>query len=287
MGAHRPVEAPADPHLEPGLRPLLDREDARPREPDDHVRRLAALPAVFESAGRAHRAEGVDPIPRRARLHRPAHHRRRHRDPQGLVLQLLSRPRRPHRDRSCHPRQERVHRRGHGDRHRHGDGQRHPARQFLLAAHRAVRTGRRTLARVSRTAHRGELPDDRAAGPGRRAAKSRHHGPAAAEPSARAPASDDRRRRARAHRHPAAGHGAGRKRAGPDGLEVLRLRPGRVLHRLLRPGARGVPRRDHRPAPARPLHQAGQGLSAARLPPLGAPGDHAAHQPALLHVPVR
>ena len=33
VGAHRPVEAPADPHLEPGVRPLLDRQDAGPIEP--------------------------------------------------------------------------------------------------------------------------------------------------------------------------------------------------------------------------------------------------------------
>ena len=33
VGAHRPVEAPADPHLEPGVRPLLDRQDAGPVQP--------------------------------------------------------------------------------------------------------------------------------------------------------------------------------------------------------------------------------------------------------------
>ena len=33
VGAHRPVEAAADPHLEPGVRPVLDRQDAGPVEP--------------------------------------------------------------------------------------------------------------------------------------------------------------------------------------------------------------------------------------------------------------
>ena len=33
VGAHRPVETAADPHLEPGLRPVLGRQDAGPVEP--------------------------------------------------------------------------------------------------------------------------------------------------------------------------------------------------------------------------------------------------------------
>ena len=38
-------------------------------------------------------AGGRDPLPERAGVHRPAHHRRRHRDPQGLVPQRLPGPR--------------------------------------------------------------------------------------------------------------------------------------------------------------------------------------------------
>ena len=57
MGAHRPVEAAADPHLEPGLRPVLDRQDAGPVEPAGLPdRRLAAVRAVPEGAGRQGRA---------------------------------------------------------------------------------------------------------------------------------------------------------------------------------------------------------------------------------------
>ena len=43
VGAHRPVEAPADPHLELCLRPVLVREDAGHGQPDDPVRRLTDL----------------------------------------------------------------------------------------------------------------------------------------------------------------------------------------------------------------------------------------------------
>ena len=58
VGADRPVEAPADPHLEPGVRPLLDRQDAGPVEPAGlPVRRFAAVCALSEGAGRQGRAQ--------------------------------------------------------------------------------------------------------------------------------------------------------------------------------------------------------------------------------------
>ena len=68
------------------------------------VRRLAAVRALPAGAGGEDRARRRDPLPARARLHRPAHHRRRHGHPQGLVLHLLPRPRRPDPDGRGHPR---------------------------------------------------------------------------------------------------------------------------------------------------------------------------------------
>ena len=50
---------------------------------------------------------------------------------------------------------------------------------------------------------------------------------------------------------------------------------------------RRPPLRGHRPARAQPVHQAGQGLSAVRLPLLGPPGDRADDQHQVLHVSVR
>ena len=125
VGAHRPVEAPADPHLEPGVCPLLDRQDAGPVEPSGPaVRRFAALRALSEGAGRENRARRRDLLPARARLHRPAHHRRRHGHPQRFVLPLLPGARGPDPDRCGHPRPGRFHRREDHARHRTsmGDG---------------------------------------------------------------------------------------------------------------------------------------------------------------------
>ena len=52
VGADRPVEAAADPHLEPGLRPLLDRQDAGPVEPAGLPdRRLAAVRVYLRALG--------------------------------------------------------------------------------------------------------------------------------------------------------------------------------------------------------------------------------------------
>ena len=68
------------------------------------VRRVAAVRAVPAGAGREGRAGRRDLLPERARLHRPAHHRRRHGHPQGLVLHRLPGPRRRDPDRPGHPR---------------------------------------------------------------------------------------------------------------------------------------------------------------------------------------
>ena len=89
VGAHRPVEASADPGLEHGVLPLLARQDPGPAQPDGAVRRFTALRALPEGTGREGRARRRHPLQARARVHRPAQHRRRRGDPEGLVLQRL------------------------------------------------------------------------------------------------------------------------------------------------------------------------------------------------------
>ena len=95
VDADRSLEATGDPRLEPGLPPLLDGQDAGPRRTrwsccSSGSPLYVALPA---GAGREDRPGRRDPLPERAGVHRPAHHRRRHGHPQGLVLQLLPGPR--------------------------------------------------------------------------------------------------------------------------------------------------------------------------------------------------
>ena len=91
MGADRSVEAAADPHLEPGLRPVLDRQDARPIQspgvPDRRFAAVRGLSAVTGCQGRAWRG-GL--FPACAGVHRLADDRRGHADPQGRVLPVLS-----------------------------------------------------------------------------------------------------------------------------------------------------------------------------------------------------
>ena len=150
----------ADPHLEPGLRPLLDRQDAGPVEPAGLPdRRFAAVRALPEGAGRQDRAGHGDLLPACAGVHRPAHHRPGHGDPQGGVLRLLPGARRLDPDRSGHPRPERFHRREDRARHQHLDGRRVAARSRLLTAQRPAGTDRRALARFSGPAHERELPE--------------------------------------------------------------------------------------------------------------------------------
>ncbi len=108
VGARRSVEAPADPGLEPRVRPLLGGQDADPAEPAGPVvRRFAALRALPEGAGCESRARCRDLLPERPRVHRPAHHRRRHGHPQGLVLHLLPSSGRPDPDGRGHHRKGR------------------------------------------------------------------------------------------------------------------------------------------------------------------------------------
>src|SRR6266705_6472640 len=104
MAADRSLEAAADSPVEPGVRPLLDRQDAYPGEPGPpSVRRVAAVRALSAGAGRESRAWGRDPLPAHPRVHRPAHDRRRNGDPQGGELPLLPGTSRPTRARTGDP----------------------------------------------------------------------------------------------------------------------------------------------------------------------------------------
>src|SRR5918994_202578 len=285
VGAHRPVEAPADPHLEPGLSPLLDREDAGPGQPGPVLRRFTALPALSAGAGGEHRARRGDPVQARARLHRPAHRRRRHGHPQGLVLHLLPGPRRPDPARRGHPGQGRAGQRVDGARHRDLDGRRGPARPCLLPAHRAGRPRRGALARVPGAAHRGGLPGGR---PGRlrRLEKGDLQRPAAAAGAAPEPAAGLRRPGRAVHRGPVAGR-ARLRAPGPHQRSLLPRRPGHLLRALLRLGPGRPPHHRHRPAGAQPRHPAGQAVPAVRLPLRHPPDDRAPDQQPVLHRALR
>ena len=162
VGAHRSVEAAADPHLESGVRPFLDGQDAGPGEPAGHVRRVAAVLALSAGVGGEDRAGCRDLHPARAGVHRPADHGRRHGHPQGVVPSLLPGARGSDPDRRGHPRPGRVHRREDRAGHQHVDGRRGAARPHLHAAQRPGGTGRRAVARVSGATHRGGLPEGRA-----------------------------------------------------------------------------------------------------------------------------
>jgi len=91
MGAHRQVEAAADPHLEPWVLPLLGssrRWSSRtPWRWWPPARRCTR--GYLRALGAQGRARDGDLHPARAGVHRPAHHRPGHGDPQGVVPQLL------------------------------------------------------------------------------------------------------------------------------------------------------------------------------------------------------
>ena len=155
---HRSMEATANPHLEPGVPPLLDRQDADPAEPDCAVHGFAAVHVLLADAGREGRARRCDLLHARARLHRPAHHRRWHSHPERLLHQRLSSTRRVHPGGRDHHREERGDQRVDGHRHRDLDGRRDPAGPRLLATRRAGCARRRALARVPGAADRSGLP---------------------------------------------------------------------------------------------------------------------------------
>ena len=288
VGPHRPVETRADPHLEPGLRPLLDRQDAGPVEPAGLPDRwFAALPGLPAGARRQNRAGHGDLLPQRAGVHRPAHHRPGHGDPQGRVLRLLPGARGLDPDWCSHPRPEGVRRREERARHRHVDGRRVAARPRVIAAQRPAGAGRPALARVSGPAHGPEL---RA---GHVSPAPRHVPPVQVQrrdPALRllrVLAAGRRRRVLVAYRGPGVRQGAG-PRHGRDHLArtlprlVLPIRGSLLRPRAGRPGFRG-----HRAPPAEPVHQAVRGLSAVRVPRPDPPGDRADDRPEVLHAPVR
>ncbi len=160
---HRSVEAPADPPLESGIRPLLDRQDLDPLEPVcPSVRRFAPLRALSEGARCENRAGRRDLLPACAGVHRSAHHRRRDGHPQRIVLPLLPGTSGANRDRSGHPRPGRFRRREDRARHQHVNRRWGAARSRFRAAQRPGGTGRRAVARLSCTAHGGELSESRA-----------------------------------------------------------------------------------------------------------------------------
>ncbi len=193
MGAHRSVEAPAAPRLEPGVRPLLDRQNACPAEPTRPVvRRFAALLALFAGARRESRTRRGDLLSDSARLHGPAHHRRRHRHSQGLAPHVLSSGFRPDSNRDGDARKGRVRRRAHGNRHRDPYGRPCRTRPYFITTHRSGRTRRRTLARIPGATNRRGLPDGRGHRM-RHAAQGRVLGPAGAEPAFRLSAAGIRR----------------------------------------------------------------------------------------------
>lgn len=75
VGPRGALEAPADPYLEPGLLPSLGRQDTRTLGSARPLRRVAALHALPQGAGRADRAGRRGLLPPCAALYRSAVHR--------------------------------------------------------------------------------------------------------------------------------------------------------------------------------------------------------------------
>jgi len=91
--------------IEPGVRPLLDRENLDPLEPGRlFVRRYASVPPLSEGARRESGARYRDPLRADTGVYGPAHDRRRNSDPQRVELPLLQGTGRSNRDRNGDPR---------------------------------------------------------------------------------------------------------------------------------------------------------------------------------------
>ena len=287
VGAHRPLEAAADPRLEPGLRPLLDRQDAGPGQPAGPVRRLAALRALPAGAGREDRPRRRDPLQERARVHRPAHHRRRHGHPQGLVLHLLPGPRRHDPDRPV------------------------TLGKDVFVGETTVLDIETSLGDGAQLGHASSLHTGQAVPAG-----ERWHGSPAqpTEVDYRTVEPDRLRHLAKGRptascscctccwctcRWPSAASSccSPRSRSSPRCWTPAPLaltswtfyRDALAISFVLFFGspARRLALRGHRPARAQPRHQAGQGLPAVRLPLLGPPDDRADHQHEVLHDALR
>ena len=165
VGAHRALETPGDPHLEPGLRPVLAGRDPRPQQlPGQPDGRFADPSAVPAGAGGTRRPRRRHHVPVGPGVHGPADDRRRDGDPQELPPVGVPGTRRMDPDRGGHPGQGRRGRRVHSDRHRDVDRRRRTARPLVVAAPRPGGAGRRALARVPCAADRRRL---RTVGPAR------------------------------------------------------------------------------------------------------------------------
>ena len=239
---------------------------------------IAALRALPAGARRADRQGGHDPLHARAGVHRPAHGRRRHGDPQGLVLPCY----RAHAGVSRPARSPSA-------------GTSSSARRPCSTSTPRWATGRSSAIRPRCNAARRSRPAS--AGTGRRPQRTdvdyvRSRRPTAA-PSragrATPPAAADRcsgltcrwgseactccsprcRRCARSWT---------RRRSARRRPSVLPRRAGPLVGAVLRLRRRGPRGPVHGPAAAQPDGQAGHGLPAVRLPLLGAPGDRA-HRP--------
>ena len=158
MDPGRPLEAPADQDLEPAPPALLAGENPGPGQSAGAVHWLARLPAVPPGARRQDRPPRRHLLQDRAGLHRHAHHRRRHGDPEGILVHRL-----PGRSRH-HPDRPGQHRKGSADRRAHRAGHRnHRRRPVAARAHLDPvripgRSRRSALARIPRPAHRRGLP---------------------------------------------------------------------------------------------------------------------------------
>ena len=95
---------PGDPHLEPGLRPLLDRQDADPANPLVLFAGSPLLRALSAGAGREDRARRRDLLPHVPVCTDLLTIGDGHGHPQGLVLPRLPGPRRADPDGPGHPR---------------------------------------------------------------------------------------------------------------------------------------------------------------------------------------
>ena len=108
MGAGRPLQGAIDPDLEPGLFPLLGRQDHDAHVAGHGFHRHADLQLLSARDGREDRPQRRDLLPLRPGLRRPVHHRRQHDPAQGHHRARLSRavefhPYRPGRDRRATP----------------------------------------------------------------------------------------------------------------------------------------------------------------------------------------
>ena len=249
--------------------------------------RFTALRALPEGAGREGRARRRHPLQARARVHRPAQHRRRRGDPEGLVLQRLPGPRRRHPDGRGERRQGRVRRRG--------DGARHLDARWATGPSSGT-PPRCTPGRPCPTVSAGTAP--RRSRPTSTTSGSPRWTSAPGDGSSSRPCSwrtcscwvrrwrsSSRCSRSRRSRSSPRCWTRDRPRFASSYFYDDALVISAVLFfgaRARRPRVRG-----NRSARAEPLHHAGQGLPAVRIPLLGPPRDRPHDQQQVLHASLR